>query len=167
MAFSVFDDPTHPPAADDLARALGPAARLWSELIARARSLSSPLAELWKHGGARSGWSLRVARDERVILYLTPHTDSFSAGIVLGESAARAASESSLPPLALQALESAPRYAEGRGVRIAVSTPPDLEAVVALLPHKLATPRRRTRPPGAAGGKAASRSRMAAKRSKV
>lgn len=145
MAFSAFDDPARPPASDDLEIALGPSARLWSELLARARSLSAPLSAVWNHAGARSGWSLRLKQGDRVLLYLTPHPGSFTVGLVLGERASRAALDTPLPSLAREALESAPRYAEGRGVRVAVSAPPHVDAVLALLPHKLATPARPSR----------------------
>ena len=102
MAFSAFDDPARPPDSDGLALALGPCAPLWSELLARARSLSPSLSVVWHHAGARSGWSLRLTQGDRVLLYLTPHSSSFSAGLVLGERASRAALETPLPPLALR-----------------------------------------------------------------
>jgi len=77
---------------------------------------------------------------------MTPHAASFSVGVVLGERAAHAALSAALPVLAREALDAAPRYAEGRGVRIAVSEPPHLEAVLALLPYKLARPTPASRP---------------------
>ena len=146
MAFSAFDDSACPPNPDALPPVLGPTVHLWSELLARALPLCAPSSELWTHGGARSGWSLRLKQGDRVILYLTPHVSSFSVGVVLGERASQAALSATLPTLAREALEAAPRYAEGRGVRIAVSAPSHVEAVLALLPHKLATPSRPSRP---------------------
>jgi hypothetical protein len=74
---------------------------------------------------------------ERVILYLTPQLDAFLVGLVLGERAAQSAEAGSLPPLALAALAAAPKYAEGRGIRLTVTSHAQLEAVQALIPYKL------------------------------
>lgn len=138
MAFSVFADPSRPPDREALRRALGSSECLWLELLDAAHSAAATLSEHWHHSSARSGWSLRVMQSDRVILYVTPHSSCFSVGIVLGERAVEEALSAALPPAAREALESAPRYAEGRGIRIVVSSPSQLEAVLALIPHKLA-----------------------------
>jgi hypothetical protein len=77
---------------------------------------------------------------ERVILYLTPQRGTFLVGLVLGERAAQSAEAASLPSLALAALTAAPKYAEGRGIRLSVTTDAQLEAVQALIPYKLLAP---------------------------
>ena len=126
MALSVFEDPSQPPSPDALRQALGPSADLWFALLLHVRSGCPPLSELWHHSGARFGWSLRLKQRERVILYVTPQHGGFLVGLVLGERAARIAEAGSLPPLALAALAAAPRYAEGRGLRVSVSSPEGL-----------------------------------------
>ncbi len=98
------------------------------------------MSEHWNHSGAKFGWSLRLKQKERVILYLTPQHGAFLVGLVLGERAAQSAEAAALPPLALAALTSAPKYAEGRGIRLAVTSPATLAAVQALIPFKLLAP---------------------------
>lgn len=141
MALSVFEDPANPPSLSDLNSALAAAAPLWMELIQGVRAAAPQLTELWQHGGKQSGWSLRLKNGERVLVYLTPQSDGFVAGIVLGERAALEAELARLPQLARAALADAPRYAEGRGIRMRVRRRQDLTAVLALLPFKLATRR--------------------------
>lgn len=138
MVLSAFADPSVPPTAEALAAALGPSRPLWERLLAFTRDLLSPGAEVWHFAGRKFGWSLRVKQGDRVILYLTPQDGVVLAGLVLGEKAARAAEEAELPAAALSALQDAPRYAEGRGLRIAVSSAVDAAAVEALLPFKAA-----------------------------
>jgi hypothetical protein len=77
---------------------------------------------------------------ERVILYLTPQHGAFLVGLVLGERAAQGAEASTLPPLALAALAAAPKYAEGRGIRLPVTSGVQLQAAQALIPYKLLAP---------------------------
>ena len=140
MALSAFEDPSQPPSADELRHSLGPSAALWSALLQHVHSACAPLSELWNHSGAKFGWSLRLKQKDRVVLYLTPQRGAFLVGLVLGERAAQAAEAGSLPPLALAALTAAPKYAEGRGIRLSVTSHATLEAVQALIPFKLLAP---------------------------
>jgi Protein of unknown function (DUF3788) len=140
MPLSAFEDPAQPPSSDELHHTLGPSATLWVALLQHVQSLCGPLSELWNHSGAKGGWSLRLKQKERVILYVIPQRGAFLVGLVLGERAAQNAEASSLPPLALAALTAAPKYAEGRGIRLSVTSQACLEAVQALVPFKLLAP---------------------------
>lgn len=140
MALSAFEDPAQPPSADELRQTLGSAAELWGALLQHAHLSCGSLFELWNHSGAKFGWSLRLRQKERVILYLTPQRGAFLVGLVLGERAAQSAEAGSLPPLALAALRGAPKYAEGRGIRLSVTSRATLEAVRALIAFKLPAP---------------------------
>lgn len=137
MALSVFEDKTHAPSAAELTRALGGSARLWFRLVAEVAREHGPIVEQWNHAGARFGWSLRLRRRDRVVLYLTPQSKGFMAGVLVGEKAAKAARERGLPAAALRLLEAAPRYAEGRGVRVSVRTLKEVEIVLHLVALKL------------------------------
>lgn len=137
MALSAFEDPANLPSSDELRGTLGSSAGRWAALLEHVHSAHGPLTERWHHSGARYGWSLRLMQKERVILYLTPQQDAFLVGLVLGERAAQSAEAGSLPPLALDALAAAPKYAEGRGIRLSVTSDEQLEAVQALVPYKL------------------------------
>lgn len=140
MALSAFEDPAQPPSSDELRDTLGPSVERWAALLRHVHSAYAPLTELWRHAGATFGWSLRLMQKERVILYLTPQRGAFLVGLVLGERAAQSAEAGSLPPLALEALTAAPKYAEGRGIRLSVTSSAQLEAVQALIPYKLLVP---------------------------
>ncbi|MBK9305378.1 MAG: DUF3788 family protein [bacterium] len=72
------------------------------------------------------------------MLYMTPQAGAFQLGLVLGEKAAQAAHEMDLPDSVLPLIDAAPRYAEGRGIRLPVVTGDDLAAVRALAALKMA-----------------------------
>jgi len=139
MALSVFEDKAHVPSPAELTRVLGGSARLWFRIVDEVTREHGPVVEQWNHAGARFGWSLRLRRKDRVVLYLTPQSKGFLAGVVVGEKAARAARERRLPAAALALLEAAPRYAEGRGVRLTVRTLKEVEIVLHLVALKLAS----------------------------
>ena len=138
MALSAFADPLNPPEPAALRHVLGASARLWSELVSHVAENHAPVTERWSFSGAKFGWSLRLKRRERVVLYMTPQTGAFTVGIVLGEKAVKAARESGLPASILERIDSAPRYAEGRGIRLTVATPEDVAAVQKLAAAKMA-----------------------------
>lgn len=146
MALSAFDDPAAPPESRDVARCLGDAAPLWKSLLARLHESFDPLAEVWAFAGAKFGWSLRVKLKERVLLYLTPAEGRFLAGIVLGEKAAAGVHDAGLPASVVALVDAAPRYAEGRGIRLPIGPGDDVEPVRKLVALKLAPGPLRPRP---------------------
>jgi hypothetical protein len=133
MPLSVFDDPNQPPEAADLRRRLGPASTAWSALVGGVAEHCGPIEELWRFGGAKFGWSLRLVRTGRILLYLTPQEGQFLAGLVLGGKAVAAAQEAGLSPALLAQVEAAPQYAEGRGLRVELSAGDDVEGLVRLV----------------------------------
>lgn len=138
MALGVFDDPQAPPTEHALQRALGRAAPAWAALRDAVLRDCAPLTHEWGFAGPRFGWSFRLKRGKRVILYMTPAAKHFVASLALGEKACAAAREARLPASVLTAIDAAPRYAEGRGVRIAIRTRRDADAVARLAAIKLA-----------------------------
>ena len=144
MALSVFDEKATPPSPAELEAALGRSMRLWGALVAGVTASHPPITEQWAFAGARFGWSMRLRRKGRVVLYLIPQEKGFLAGVVLGEKAANAAGaaagpgETSLPAPILALLEAAPRYAEGRGLRLSVATSQDVASVLRLVALKMA-----------------------------
>jgi hypothetical protein len=137
VALSVFDDRHSPPAEPTLERALGKAAPAWVSLRERVLRDCGPLAQEWGFAGAKFGWSLRLKRGKRTILHMTPGAGQFLASLVLGENAYRAAREAGLPAAVMTSIDDAPRYAEGRGVRIPVRTKRDADSVARLASIKL------------------------------
>lgn len=139
MALSVFDDPHAPPRKGSLQEALGKkAGSAWTTLKDAVSRECAPVQEEWAFAGAKFGWSLRLKRGKRVIVYLTPCKGHFLASFALGEKACAAASDAGLPAPVLALIASAPKYAEGRGVRIPVRTEQDTTAVRVLVGIKLA-----------------------------
>ncbi len=137
MALSAFADRTRPPEPADLGRVLGAAAGAWQELAVHVRASYPPIDELWSFSGPKYGWSMRLRRKERVVLYMTPQDGGFLVGLVLGEKAAAAARQAGVPDPVMALIDGAPRYAEGRGIRVAVTSPVDLAAVQQLAALKM------------------------------
>jgi Protein of unknown function (DUF3788) len=139
MALSAFDDRTHRPDPTDLNVTLGKAAGLWDQLVSHVADRYAPITELWQFTGTKYGWSLRLRRLERTVLYLTPQRGLFLVGLALGEQAVLAALRSNLPADARAVIDGAPRYAEGRGVRLPVARKRDLRAVEILAAAKMSS----------------------------
>lgn len=138
MALSAFDDKSKEPGAGELAKVLGRSATHWTRLIDCISSEYSPLTVTWNFAGAKWGWSLRLKQKKRTVLYMTPCAKHFLVGFALGEKAVKAAHENKLPGPVLAVIDEAPRYAEGRGVRIEVRTKKDLENVLKVAAVKMA-----------------------------
>jgi hypothetical protein len=138
MALSVFEDQAQRPIPSDLKDVLGQAAGLWSQLVSRVAQNHPPIAELWHFGGSKYGWSLRLKRRDRIVLYLIPQRGHFLVGLVLGEKALEVIKKQDLPPDILAAVASSPRYGEGTGVRLPVATSRDVRAVEKMTTAKMA-----------------------------
>ena len=140
MALSAFDDKSQPPRPARLRNVLGPSAGLWDRLIAFVAKRQAPLTESWGFPGVKYGWSLRLKKKDRTLVYLTPCEGHFLAGIVLGDKALGLARAGGLVPAPVLALvETAPKYAEGRGVRVEVRNAADLETAEHLVSIKMST----------------------------
>jgi hypothetical protein len=127
------------PTDDDLAAELGRSAKaLWDRLLASLAERHNIVTREWNSYSPKAGWSLRLKRDKRTILYLSPCRGCFRASFALGGKAVEAARASGLPQRVIQIIDSAKRYAEGTGVRIDVNGPADLAVVLKLAAIKLA-----------------------------
>jgi hypothetical protein len=138
MALSVFEDRAHQPDDEELVGALGATADLWNELRHAIGARFAPVSATWGFSSKSTGWGLRLAGAKRTILYLTPRDGDFLASFALGERAVKATRESGLSPAVLDAIDAAPRYAEGRGVRLAVRTAGDVREIMRLAEIKMA-----------------------------
>jgi hypothetical protein len=138
LALSAFDDKAHSPAEADLAAVLGKSYPHWNELRRLIARRFPPLDEDWGYSSKSTGWGLRLKQAKRAVLYMTPCAGHFLASFALGEKAVKAAREAGLPPTILEAIESAPRYAEGRGVRLVVKNARDVRSIEKLAMVKMA-----------------------------
>ncbi len=132
MALSAFDDKTHQPNEDDLRSTLGAAYTAWCELIGLVSSRIPDVAPLWGFTGKSTGWGLRLRVHERILLYMTPCKGHFLVSFALGEKAVQSARAAKLPKNLLSTIDAAPRYAEGRGVRIPVRQSRQISALASL-----------------------------------
>jgi len=96
MARSVFLDPAAAPNNDEVARALGSSALLWSELCGWLLDAGARGEYRW--GGARYGWGFVVRRAGRPMATLTPQDGYLPVGDRLTLRAVVALLELKLPP---------------------------------------------------------------------
>lgn len=132
MALSAFADKAHQPTEKDLLAVLGKSYPAWVRLIKLVSDRITPISQVWGVAGANYGWSLRLKRKDRVILYMTPRENYFLVSFALGEKAVAAARTRKLRAAVLRAIETAPKYAEGRGVRLEVRQAREVTALATL-----------------------------------
>ena len=137
MALSAFSDKSCEPQPEELRAVLGRSAARWGELVSHFEAAFAPLALDWNFGGAKWGWILRLKQKKRTVLYLTPCKRHFIAGFALGQKAVDAARAIPLDTSVLAVIDAAPKYPEGRGVRIEVRTKRDAEYVKQLADVKM------------------------------
>jgi hypothetical protein len=86
---------------------------------------------------AKAGWSLRLKRGKRTIVWLGPYEGCVLVMFILGEKAVRPARECGLPARAIQALDQAERYPEGTGLRLLIKGTRDIPAIKKLAGIKI------------------------------
>lgn len=129
-----------PPDVEALANLLGRSVVVWEDLHREIGKEFGPLDEKWSFSAKTGTWLLQLKqrKGKRTILYLSPGPKQFLASFALGEKACRAAQATLLPQPILDAIDSAPRYPEGRGVRLIVRTKKDMEGARQLARIKMA-----------------------------
>jgi len=137
MLPNAFVDKPEKPTEDELAAELGPAKALWDQLIAGLADEIGVDIQEWKSYSLKAGWSLRLKRKKRTIVWLSPCRGCFRAAFILGDRAVEAARQSKLSQRVIKIINEAPRYPEGTGVRIDVKGPRDIPIVKKLAAVKL------------------------------
>ena len=138
MSPNAFIGRAEPPTDRELAAALGPAQLTWDKLLTvLARECGAEVHE-WNSYSPKAGWSLRVKRKTRTIVWLGPREGAFIAAFILGDKALQAARAAKLPQRIVKIMNAAPKYPEGTGVRIEVKAPRDIEPLKRLAAIKLA-----------------------------
>ena len=139
MLTNAFIGKKETPTDADLTAALGPAKTAWDQLLADLAREHDVSVHEWKsYNAAKWGWSLRVLRKKRTIVWLTPAEGAFTVLFILGEKAMQAARQVKLPLRLVRAMDEAPKYPEGTGVRLAVKSPREIGALMKLAAIKLA-----------------------------
>jgi hypothetical protein len=124
------------PSDAELEAALGSAFPLWNAVIRLVEETCSPLDQAWKPSKSEFGKLCLLQFKQRTLLYLTPDLDCVWIAMVLGERAFQLAMSSTLPVGIKQLLLAAKPYAEGRGIRFAISSAEELPTVARLLEIK-------------------------------
>ena len=124
------------PSNHDLDNTLGASQGLWRELIVELRGAGIVDGKEWGSYSKKAGWSLRLKRKERVIVYLVPAIGCFMASFILGDKALAALKQMDLSPAARRLINEGKRYAEGTAVRIEIRSEEDVALVKKLAAAK-------------------------------
>ena len=136
---NAFLGKTERPSDAELAAALGDTTVLWSEFVSWMASEEGVAAQEWKGIYVHKyGWSMRLKQKSRNIVYLGPGFGCFMVSFVFSDKALKAAKAARLPKAVAQALETAPHYPEGTGLRLLVQKSGDLPAIRKLAAIKVA-----------------------------
>ena len=138
MEANAFIGKARKPTEEELAAALGPAKTVWDRFIAGLAEENGVDGQEWSSYSLKAGWSLRLKRKKRTIVWLAPCQGCFRVAFILGDKAMKAARECAFPQRVVKILEEAPKYPEGTGVRIAVKGAKDIAVLKKLAEIKLA-----------------------------
>jgi hypothetical protein len=138
MAISAFTDKSRQPLDKDQAVTLGSTFVFWNEMKSVIASRFAPMTIEWGFASKSTGWGLRLKTDKRTVMYMTPCEGYFLASFALGEKAVKAAHDSDMPASVMDVIYNAKKYAEGRGVRLAIRNAEDVRNVEKLAVIKMA-----------------------------
>lgn len=138
MSPNAFINKPKQPTNAELAAALGPAKATWDQLLADLAQEYGANVREWNSYSLKAGWSLRVKRKARTIVWLAPCPGAFRVAFILGDKAVLAAQETKLPKRILKIINEAPKYPEGTGVRLEVKSSKDIATLKKLAAIKLA-----------------------------
>jgi hypothetical protein len=138
MPVNAFIGKTAAPEDAELSAELGPTRALWDQLTSELAQEQNVVTQEWYSYSPKAGWSLRLKRAKRTILYLIPARGGMTAAFVLGGKAIEAARQARLPRKILGCIEAGQKYPEGTGVRIDIKSATDLAGVKKLAAIKIA-----------------------------
>jgi len=138
MAKNLFTGRHEAPSEKDLAKELGAMKEIWDQLVSAALAQCGNGRTEWNSYSPKAGWSLRVKRGERNIVYLSPCEDCVLALFALGEKAMQEARKADFPVAVRKIVREAKKYAEGTAVRIPVTSVKDIPVVLQLMAVKQA-----------------------------
>jgi hypothetical protein len=138
MPANAFIGKTEQPTDGELSAALGPAKATWDQLLADLAEELGVNVHEWKCHSVKWGWSLRVKRKARTIVWLSPSADCFTVLFILGSKAMSAVRQTRFPQRIVKVLNDAPKYPEGTGVRLEVKSVKQLGPLMKLATIKLA-----------------------------
>ncbi len=134
---NAFIGRTEPPTDADLGDVLGSTKPVWDRLITDLASQQDVATHEWHCYSVKAGWSLRLKRGKRTILWVAPCNGCFRVAFILGDKAIAAARQSGVTARVLRMIEQGEKYPEGTGIRLHIKGPRDLPAVHTLAEIKL------------------------------
>lgn len=135
---NAFIGRTAAPADEDLTAALGSTRPLWDQALATLATRFELGDCEWTSYSPKAGWSVRIRKGKRNILYLTPCRSTFRVSFILGGKAVQAAQGTKTPARVLKMIEGGTKYPEGLGIRWEVKSAKDLSPIETLTALKLA-----------------------------
>ncbi len=136
---NAFRGKTKQPSDTELIATLGPSAKLWNDFIQWMAEEEGVAGQEWKGiCVSKYGWSLRLKKKSRNIVYLGPGEGCFMVSFVLNDKALNEAKAAHLPKAVADALAAAPRYPEGNGIRLVVRRAADLPSIRKIVAIRLA-----------------------------
>jgi hypothetical protein len=137
MLANAFIGTLEKPTEEELAATLGPTKVIWDRLVTDLACDHGVDVQEWSSYSPKAGWSLRLKRKKRTIVWLSPCRGCFRVMFILGDRAMEAARRSKLPQRVVRILDEAPRYPEGTGIRMNVKGQRDVGIVEKLAVIKL------------------------------
>ena len=111
---------------------------IWQEIAAfTIQNYPQAVAE-WHFSGEKFGWSYRINDHKRVLVYLLPRDGFFKVALVFGQKALDQIMASEISETIKTELENTKKYAEGKGIRIAVNDRSNLADLQKLIQIKIA-----------------------------
>ena len=138
MPTNAFIGKPEKPGDSELSAVLGPSRALWDQLLDDLSSENLITGWDWHTYSVKAGWSLRLQRKQRNIVYLIPCEGLFLAAFVFGDKALAAIRAGKFPRPVIQLIDAAKKYGEGTGVRLEVKSPKHLVTVKKLAAIKVA-----------------------------
>lgn len=117
------------PTDAELEAALGRAMAAWQKLIATLTDACDISVTEWRCYSVKAGWSMRLMRRKRTIVWLSPCARCFQVTFILGARALVAARQSGLSAAGIEALDRGVKYPEGTCIRLLIKSAKALEDV--------------------------------------
>lgn len=133
---SIFTDPNQEPNQEAVQQELGNLYELWLQLETYTLAKSLKSKGIWVYSKS-FGWSYQIKDPKRVVVYLLPRAGYFKVALVFGPKAYGTIQQSAIHPDILAELAQAKVYAEGRGIRIAVTDREVVQDLIQLVAIKI------------------------------
>lgn len=134
---NAFIGRTEAPAEAEVGEVLGASKLVWDRLLAELAAEFGVADLEWRSYSPKAGWSLRVKKGKRTIVWMSPCAGCMRIVFILGERAIATARQGSLPARVIQLIDGAEHYPEGAGIRLNVKTVRDLPTLKKLVEIKL------------------------------